>query len=357
MRRRLRATGDFAGPASDGRKYDNALKDAVLAFQKRHHLGVDGVVGPATLAAMNITAEERVNQIRVNLERMRWVYDELPDDLLLVDIAGQEVELRRGEKVVWASRVIVGRQERPTPVFRDQVEYLELNPNWTVPPTILRKDILPAMRENPGYLKKKGLQVVTRDGEPVSPGSVDWNTPASEFPYMIRQPPGDTNALGQIKFMFPNRFSVYLHDTPNRTLFQKSRRLFSSGCVRVDRPWELAELVLNNPKRWNQEKFEEIVASKKTRWVHLDRPLPVILAYWTAEAGANGEVMFREDVYERDAAVLTALDGRGPIRVVYRAPAKSEPAAARLPKDRNAAAAAEELKKIEVRHFAANERN
>jgi len=321
----------------------------VLAFQKRHHLGVDGVVGPATLAAMNVTAEERVDQIRVNLERMRWVYDELPDNMLLVDIAGQEVQLRHGEKVVWASRVIVGRQERPTPVFRDQVEYLELNPRWTVPPTILKKDILPAMRKDPGYLKQKGLQVVTRDGEPVSPGSVDWSTPASKFPYMIRQPPGDKNALGQIKFMFPNRFSVYLHDTPNRNLFQKPRRLFSSGCVRVERPWELAELVLNDPARWNQDTFAQIVAAKKTRWVHLAKPLPVILAYWTAEAGANGEVMFREDVYERDAAVLSALDGRGPIRVVYGAPAKSEPAAAKFPMDQKAAAPAGERKTLSHR--------
>lgn len=349
MRERLRVTGDFVGPASDGRKYDNGLKDAVLAFQKRHHLGVDGVVGPATLAAMNVTAEERVDQIRVNLERMRWVYDELPDNMLLVDIAGQEVQLRHGEKVVWASRVIVGRQERPTPVFRDQVEYLELNPRWTVPPTILKKDILPAMRKDPGYLKQKGLQVVTRDGEPVSPGSVDWSTPASKFPYMIRQPPGDKNALGQIKFMFPNRFSVYLHDTPNRNLFQKPRRLFSSGCVRVERPWELAELVLNDPARWNQDTFAQIVAAKKTRWVHLAKPLPVILAYWTAEAGANGEVMFREDVYERDAAVLSALDGRGPIRVVYGAPAKSEPAAAKFPMDQKAAAPAGERKTLSHR--------
>lgn len=349
MRERLRATGDFKGAASDGRKYDKDLEAGVRAFQQRHHLGVDGAVGPATLAAMNITAEERVDQIRVNLERMRWVYDELPEDLLLVDIAGQEVQLLRDEKPVWTSRVIVGRTERPTPVFRDQVEYLEINPNWTVPPTILKKDILPAMRKNPGYLKKKGLQVVTRDGKPVSPGSVDWNAPAASFPYMIRQPPGDKNALGQIKFMFPNRFSVYLHDTPNRSLFQKPRRLYSSGCVRVDHPWELAELVLNNPKRWNQEKFEEIVASKKTRWVHLKEPLPVILAYWTAEAGKDGEVMFREDVYARDAAVLSALDGRGPIRVVYREPSKPEPAAKAPSKNRKSAAASDEPKTMSNR--------
>ncbi len=321
IRERLRATDDFEGPASDSRKYDKKLEVAVLAFQERHHLGSDGVIGPATLAAMNITAEERVDQIRVNLERMRWVSDELPDDHLLVDIAGQEVQLFRKDRAVWKSRVIVGRPERPTPVFRDQVEYLELNPNWTVPPTILKKDVLPAMREDPAYLKEKGLQVVTRDGEPVSPESVDWNTPASSFPYMIRQPPGETNALGQVKFMFPNRYSVYLHDTPNRSLFDKPKRLYSSGCVRVERPWELAEQLLNNPKRWNQEKFEEIVASKKTRWVHLKNPVPVILAYWTAEAGADGKVMFREDIYKRDAAVLSALDGHSPLRIVHRGPA------------------------------------
>jgi murein L,D-transpeptidase YcbB/YkuD len=349
MRERLRATGDFSGPAADGRKYDTALKEAVLAFQERHHLGVDGIVGPATLAAMNISAEERVNQIRVNLERMRWVYDALPEDLLLVDIAGQEVQLLRGEKPVWRSRVIVGRTERPTPVFRDQVEYLEINPKWTVPPTILEKDILPAMRENPGYLQKKGLEVVTRDGEPVSADAVDWNTPAASFPYMIRQPPGDKNALGHVKFMFPNRYSVYLHDTPNRNLFSKPRRLYSSGCVRVERPWELAEHLLDNPKRWNQERFEEIVASKKTRWLHLKRPLPVILAYWTAEAGADGEVRFREDVYERDAAVLAALDGQGPIRIVHKAPAARQPATASGPDKKNAAARPEEPKTMSSR--------
>lgn len=338
IRERLRATSDFGGSPSDSRSYGKDLEAAVLAFQTRHHLGSDGVIGPATLAAMNISAEERVDQIRVNLERMRWVSDDLPDDHLLVDIAGQQVQLFRDDRAIWKSRVIVGRPERPTPVFRDQVEYLELNPNWTVPPTILKKDILPEMRKNPEYLTKKGLQVVTQDGEPVSPEDVDWNTPASSFPYLVRQPPGETNALGLVKFMFPNRYSVYLHDTPNRTLFSKPRRLYSSGCVRVERPWELAELVLDNPKRWNQETFEEVVASKKTRWVHLKNPLPVILAYWTSEAGEGGKVMFREDIYARDAAVLSALDGHGPIRIVHRGKAAPKRAPGARAGEKNASA-------------------
>ena len=324
IRKRLRATGDFEGHTSDGLEYDEDLQAAVLAFQERHHLGIDAVIGPATVAAMNISADERVDQIRVNLERMRWVSEGLPGDHLLVDIAGQEVQLFRGDKAVWRARAIVGRPTRPTPVFRDQVEYLELNPSWTVPPTILRKDILPAMRKNPVYLQKKGLQVVTRDGQHVSPESVNWHASAANFPYMIRQPPGTQNALGQVKFMFPNRYSVYLHDTPSRNLFAKPRRLYSSGCVRVERPWELAELVLNDPYRWNQQRFEEVVASKRTRWVHLQEPLPVILAYWTAEAGTDGEVLFREDVYTRDGAVLSALNGRGPIRILYQESAASD---------------------------------
>ena len=331
LRERLRATGDFKGPASDSRGYDEDLKTAVLAFQARHHLGTDAVVGPATLAAMNISADERVDQIRVNLERMRWVSDGLPGDLLLVDIAAQKVQLFQNNEVVWSSRVIVGRTERPTPVFRDQVEYIEINPSWTVPPTILRKDVLPAMRTNPGYLKKKGLQVVSRTGKPVSPGSVNWHVSAASFPYRIRQPPGARNALGRVKFMFPNRYSIYLHDTPSRSLFNKPRRLYSSGCVRVERPWELAELLLNAPKRWNKEKFEKVVASERSRRVNLKEPLPIVLAYWTVEAGADGEVMFRNDIYARDNAVLSALDGRGPVRIVYRKPDAPETAAATRP--------------------------
>jgi murein L,D-transpeptidase YcbB/YkuD len=310
------------------------LKAGVLSFQERHNLGMDAVVGPATLAAMNMSATERANQIRVNLERMRWVSNELPGDYLLVDIAGQKVQLFRHDKAVWSSRAIVGRPSRPTPVFRDQVEYLELNPRWTVPPTILKKDILPAMRENSGYLQKKGLQVVTGDGEQVSPESVDWNASAERFPYWIRQPPGEQNALGRVKFMFPNKYSVYLHDTPSRNLFDKPRRLFSSGCVRVEHPWELAELLLNDSKRWSQESLEKALASKRTRRVDLDKPLPVILGYWTAEATAQGRVMFREDVYGRDAGVLAALDGRGPIRIIYQGSAETESTVSTLPEKR-----------------------
>jgi murein L,D-transpeptidase YcbB/YkuD len=318
VRARLRASGDYVGSEpEDTLLFDTELKDAVMAFQDRHNLVADGVVGPATLAAMNPSVEERIDQIRLNLERMRWVYDQLPQRFLLVDIAGQRIDLFRDGDPIWTSRVIVGRKDRPTPVFRDQIEYLEFNPTWTVPPTILEEDILPNARKNPSYVRRKGLEVITRGGKRVSPSAVNWHVSARAFPYLLRQPPGNRNALGQVKFMFPNRFLVYLHDTPSRSLFEKPQRLFSSGCIRVEQPMELAELLLNDPERWNQRAFEGLVRSNRTRWVHLAQPVPIILAYWTAYADRDGRVRFREDIYQRDPQLLAALNGSGPLRLVY----------------------------------------
>lgn len=330
LRERLRVTGEHRGAdPADPLRYDPPLVEAVRAFQERHYLLVDGIVGPATLAALNVTAEARIDQIRVNLERMRWVSDGLPQDYVLVDIPAQHAYLLRDGQPVWDSRVIVGRSDRPTPVFRDELTYLEFNPTWTVPPTILRKDILPAARNDPQAVRTKGLKVIDRNGRVVPPEEVDWHAPAGTFPYTLRQPPGDDNALGQVKFMFPNRFSVYLHDTNNRRLFDRSTRLYSSGCVRVERPFELAELLLDEPGRWNQDSFKKLVASGRTRTVRLKEPFPIILAYWTAEASADGRVRFRNDIYDRDAQLLAALDGETSLRLVYVDPRpKPEPAPA-----------------------------
>jgi hypothetical protein len=166
-------------------------------------------------------------------------------------------------------------------------------------------------------VRKKGLEVIDHRGNKVAPEAVDWSVSYNNFPYMLRQPPGPKNALGQVKFMFPNRHSVYLHDTPNRNLFGKAQRTFSSGCVRVEQPFELAELLLDDPK-WTPSRFESVLGSKRPATVHLKKPIPVILSYWTAEADAQGSVRFREDIYGRDEAVLTALDGNGPVRIVYK---------------------------------------
>jgi len=318
IRARLAVTDGALAAAdpADADRFDEALKAAVERFQARHGLKVDGVVGPRTRAAMNVSVQQRIDQIRVNLERMRWHAGAWHDDLLLVDIPGFRVDLYRGGRIVWSTRAIVGRPERGTPLFRDELAYLEFNPSWTVPPTILAEDILPKMRRDASYLQTRGLRVIDRNGRGVSPEAVDWDRPAATFPYLLRQPPSADNALGRVKFMFPNRYSVYLHDTPERGLFSWTRRALSSGCVRVEDPLRLAELVLDAPQRWNQASMQALLDSGQTRVVHLDRPLPVVFSYWTAVADNQGIVHFRPDIYDRDQVLLRALDaGRARPRI------------------------------------------
>lgn len=334
IRARLRATGEYAERSDPAEPllYDAMLQTAVERFQARHGLAKDGVVGPQTRAAMNVTVAQRIEQIRANLERMRWVSSALPKDFVLVDIAGYRVDLYRGGAVTWSTRAIVGRPDRMTPVFRDELAYIELNPSWTVPPTILAEDILPKMQEDPNYIYDRGLRVIDRAGRPVAPESVNWYLPAKAFPYMLRQGPGDDNALGRVKFMFPNRFSVYLHDTPEPVLFNRTARALSSGCVRVEEPLRLAELVLDDQKRWSAARLEEVLASRETRVVTLARPLPILLTYWTAIADGTGEVQFCPDIYARDEPVLRILDG-GPVPLRFAAPpapAKAREAQGRL---------------------------
>lgn len=308
IRERLRVTGElsFADTASD--IYDETLTGAVQQFQQRHGLTTDGVIGPATVAAMNVPVQARIDQIKVNLERARWVLHDLPEDMVVTDIAGFEVSYRRGGKIVWSTLAQVGTPYRKTPVFRDQISYLEVNPTWTVPPTILQKDILPQLAKDQSYLQQRDMQVLTHDGKYVDPTTVDWSQfPQKRFPYLLRQNPGPNNALGRIKFMFPNKHLVYLHDTPSRKLFERDQRAFSSGCIRVMNPFELAELLLDDPQ-WTQSRIEEVVTSKQTTRINLAKPVTVILMYWTVNITDDGGMMFKADVYDRDAAVLAGLN-------------------------------------------------
>ena len=310
LRQRLQRTGDLAdAQTGDSENFDAALKRAVTAFQKRHGLAPDGTVGPVTLAALNIPVEQRIDQIRVNLERIRWVYKELPEDYIIVDIAGFHVYLMQEDEIVWQARAQVGRPYRDTPVFRDSVRYLEFNPTWTVPQTILREDILPRLKRDPGYLDERNMQVLSFSRKPVDASTIDWHSvSADHFPYLLRQEPGPDNALGRVKFMFPNAHAIYIHDTPSKSLFDRSERAFSSGCIRVERPFELAELLLDDPERWDQQGIQQLLDSRLTQRVNLKQPLPVLILYWTAEADADGRVHFRRDVYDRDAPVLEALE-------------------------------------------------
>jgi len=309
LRARLAATGDWQGGDVDSTLYDETLERAVRRLQKRHGLDVDGVVGPGSLRALNVPVEKRIGQILASLERGRWILRGLKQDFVIVNIAAFKTYLVRSGKVVWRARSIVGRDFRKTPVFRDEIRYMEFNPTWTVPPGILTNDIIPKMQSDPTYLSRNDFSLIDRNGRRADAAAVDWARAAKRgLPYSVVQAPGPKNALGLVKFMFPNPHLVYLHDTPSRGLFSRSERTFSSGCVRVENPFDFAALLLDNKPAWSREKIDQVVASGKTTTVHLKAPLPVLLLYWTAWVDEDGLTNFRHDIYGRDGRVLDALD-------------------------------------------------
>lgn len=315
LRKRLVVTGDLPLEKSTGDTFDNDVEVAVKHFQVRHGLNDDGAVGPATLRALNVPIEQRIDQIRVNLERMRWVMHGLPDTFVVADIAGYELYYIRDAQLVWRTRTQVGKPYRETPVFRGLIEYMEFNPTWTVPPTILKKDILPKLKKNPAYLETKKLQVLTGSGKVVDPDTIDWKKyTARNFPYILRQTPGPHNALGQVKFIFPNKHFVFIHDSPSRNLYDRTTRTFSSGCVRVENPLKLAEYLLEEKPDWDRARIDKVIDAGKTRRVHLDEKIPVLLFYWTVTIEPDGSVRFKEDPYGRDDQVLASLDGKFKLR-------------------------------------------
>jgi murein L,D-transpeptidase YcbB/YkuD len=312
LRDRLASEADLpADQAGGSHLFDAALERAVRAFQHRHGLNEDGVVGNATLGELNVPVGQRIDQVRANLERARWVTSGLPATFVVVNIAGAKVYLVREGTVAFETRAVVGASYTRTPVFRAEMRQIELNPTWTVPPSIVG-EVLAGVRRDPDYFASQGFRLLDRAGNAVDAAGVDLaGASASSFPWTLRQEPGPLNPLGRIKFVFPNPHNVYLHDTPQRDLFARERRLFSHGCIRVENPIELAALILNEPGRWSVAALESALAADgETRVIPLRDPLPVLILYWTAAADADGELHFYRDVYQRDAALLAALDGR-----------------------------------------------
>lgn len=317
LRRRLAASAELTEPpVGSPIVYDSVLADAVRRFQRRHGLEEDGVVGPATLGALNTPASERARQIRLNLERWRWLPDDLGVRHVRVNAADFELEVVEEGRTVLSMRAIVGRPFRKTPAFSDRITYLVFNPFWHVPHNLAVQDQLPLIKEDPGYLSRMGFRVFQgwgADARPLDPGTVDWGAlSARNFPYRLRQDPGPRNALGRVKFMFPNRFNVYLHDTPAKDLFAKRSRGFSSGCVRLEDAAALAKYLLEGDPRWTPEAVDRAMRTGTgEETVRLPAPVPVHLYYMTAWAEPDGTVHFRTDIYDRDPAVDRAL-GRGP---------------------------------------------
>ena len=310
LARRLAISGDLADDQVwvESSAYDTVLQTAVSRFQARHGLEVDALVGRATLRALNVSVEQRINQIRLNLERARWRFNAGAKDFILVNIAGFKAYVVRDGKIVWTTKVIVGDTENKTPVFSAALKYVVINPDWTVPYKIASEELLPDIKQDPDFFTKGNYQLFDVDGGVVDPISVDWSSiRIGNFPFTLVQQPCSTNQLGRIKFIFPNEYSVYMHDTPGKFLFTKAKRAFSHGCIRVDEPLGLAEVVLDG-EGWTREQIESQVRSGETRTVNLSEPLPVFVFYWTAEVNDQGLINFYEDIYERDATVLESLD-------------------------------------------------
>ena len=316
IRDRLAITGDYQGSTVDPELFDSTLETAVKHFQRRHGLDIDGLVGPGTLAAMNLTVEQKINQLRVNLERQRWYADEIHDEYIVADIAGYRVFWVKDNEVIWETKSQVGKSYTQTPMFKSNVSTIEFNPTWTIPPSIMKKSILPGLKKDPDYLSKKGFLLLTFKGEEVDPKTVDWSSIATikTMPYMVRQPAGPNNALGMVKFLFPNKHYVYLHDTNHRWYFNQASRSFSAGCVRVDKPFDLAERLLAGQDDWDRNKIDTVTASGVTTRVSLKKSIRIVLAYNTASARED-VVYFKEDIYKRDIKVLEELNEKFKLRI------------------------------------------
>jgi murein L,D-transpeptidase YcbB/YkuD len=314
LRKRLMLTEDLTKLSTENAGYfDGTLEKAVQLFQRRHGLNSDGIVGPSTLLALNVPAEKRLEQILVNLERLRQMPRSLGERYIEVNIPAFTLKIMDNGEIVQTMRVVVGRKDRPTPVFSGRITYLEINPYWTVPPQIAKKDILPKIQQDPYYLIRKQIKVFEnwkRTAAELDPFSIDWNQVGERyFPYKLRQEPTANNALGQVKFIFPNKLNVYLHDTPLKELFQRQRRSFSSGCVRVEKPIDLAAYLLNDNHTWNRQKLSRMMKEKKQtpKVILLKHPISVYLLYQTVWMEDEDEVHFRNDIYHRDQALAQSL--------------------------------------------------
>jgi L,D-transpeptidase YcbB len=324
LRRRLILSGDLSGNAAAG-PYDRVVEKAVRSYQIRNGLEPTGRVGPDDVAMLDVPVEERVRQIELNLERWRWMPRSLGERHLLVNVPEFVLRLYEGERMRWAMRVVVGKEFTRTPIFSDTLTHVVFNPYWNVPETIAAEEIAVEAMRNPGFLASQNMRVFAGHGEDareVDPYSVNWSAVAGDatgFPYSIRQDPGEHNALGHVKFLLPNRFNVYLHDTPMEHLFEKSERDFSHGCIRIEQPLLLAEYLLRGSD-WSSARIAAAIDSSHERHVKVPRPIPVHILYWTVWVDDEGAAHFRDDLYGIDRMLDRMLDRREPASTADRRP-------------------------------------
>jgi murein L,D-transpeptidase YcbB/YkuD len=288
--KRLYLLGDYAGDTT-GEHYGDSLVMAVKTFQQRHGLAEDGVMGPAFMAELNVPPAERITQILVNMERSRWVPVQLLSDYLVVNIPEFRLHVYQGDSLAWSCNVVVGKQVHKTMVFTGQIKYVVFSPYWNVPPSIVRNEILPGMKRDKNYLARHNMEITGNSGGlPV-----------------VRQRPGPTNSLGLVKFLFPNSYNIYLHDSPAKSLFGESSRAYSHGCIRVAEPERLANFLLRNDSTWTPEKINAAMHAGNEKYVTLREPVPVFIAYFTAFVDRSGRINFRKDIYNRDPRMAEML--------------------------------------------------
>ncbi len=284
-------TGDLPG-ADTSQVFNDSLVMAVKNFQLRHGYTPDGIVGATMLKEMNVPAKKRLQQLLINMERMRWMPNEpTSDNLIVVNIPEYVLHMYEGKKKVWDMNVVVGKEGHNTTMFTGDLNQVVFSPHWNVPESIVEKEILPKMASNPGYLESQNMEIVKDDG----------SLPT------IRQKPGGDNALGQVKFLFPNSFDIYFHDTPSKSLFSKDKRAYSHGCIRLSDPTKMAEYLLRNQPEWTSERIFSAMNAEEEKFVKVKKPVPVFITYYTAWVDDNGLLNFRDDIYGHDEKLIKKM--------------------------------------------------
>jgi len=296
----------------DSEIFDDELGVAIRKFQQYYGHKVDGVIGYFTRQSLNIGVRDQIARIKQNMERWRWMPRDLGSRYIMVNMAGYQLDLVENGKSVIQMPVIIGKTFRATPAFIDELEYIVLNPTWKVPPRIAKEKFLPKIRENLNFLQTNQLKVYDswrNDAKEVDPTTVDWNKVSDKrFPYKLEQTPGLYNSMGRIKFMFPNKFRVYLHDTPDKTLFARHVRTFSSGCIRLAEPFKLANKIVAWDKKKIPQNIQQQLTTGKTSRIYLKRKLPVYLMYWTVWVDEDDHIHFRNDIYQRNEKIATSKE-------------------------------------------------
>ncbi|MCB1426226.1 MAG: L,D-transpeptidase family protein [Zhengella sp.] len=299
LRKRLMISGDLSPRAGMSQAYDTYVDAAVKRFQERHGLPADGVMGRYTFAAMNVSAPVRLGQLQTNLVRLRSMSGYLGDRYVMVNIPAAQIEAVENGRVVSRHTAIVGKVDRQTPILNSKINEVIINPYWTAPESIIRKDIIPLMRKDPTYLTRNNIRIFAQDGNEIPPEMVDWTTDEAAN-YRLRQDPGKINAMASVKINFPNPHATYMHDTPQQSLFGKLARFESSGCVRVQNVRDLVSWLLRETDGWNRQRFEATIKSGESTPVQLAEPVPVYFTYVSAWSTGDGVVHFRDDIYGRD---------------------------------------------------------